>query len=345
MSNELLNQQSLNRIAELANVDSVSVAEAIQSLWSGYGQILRVRLENGNPEQRDNPQTAIVKMVSPPQDRNHKYGWSNDNSHQRKLLSYDNELAWYQGAGLQCTEDCRIPQMIGGAKQDDGWIFILEDLDAAGFSLRRNHVSDSQLESCLSWLADFHAEFLHDRKEPTTDVLHDKLWPTGTYWHLATRPDELKAMDSGPLKQLAPRIDELLKSARFQTLVHGDAKLANFCFAGDDRVAAVDFQYVGGGCGVKDLAYFVSSCFRDDECEKREAEILNRYFGLLRSAIDRRGLHSEFKDEIEAEWRQLYPVAWADFYRFLVGWSPGHWKMHGYSTQMTQRVIKKLEQE
>ena len=99
-------------------------------------------------------------------------------------------------------------------------------------------------------------------------------------------------MDDQALKGSAAAIDRILKDCQYQTLVHGDAKLANFCFSRDgSQVAAVDFQYVGGGCGMKDLAYFVGSCFRDDESAKMERVILDFYF----AEIDRflTGLGSE----------------------------------------------------
>ena len=98
--------------------------------------------------------------------------------------------------------------------------------------------------ACVSWLAGFHAQNLN--ADPAG------LWESGTYWHLETRPDELKRLDDPVLKQAASSIDQKLKDTKFQTLVHGDAKLANFCFSDDgNQVAAVDFQYVGGGCGMK----------------------------------------------------------------------------------------------
>lgn len=85
----------------------------------------------------------------------------------------------------------------------------------------------------------------------------DTLWKQGTYWHLSTRPEELAKMLDSPLKQHASHIDEKLDECSFKTIVHGDAKLANFCFTkSGTKSAAVDFQYVGGGCGMKDVAYF-----------------------------------------------------------------------------------------
>ena len=80
----------------------------------------------------------------------------------------------------------------------------------------------------------------------------------GTYWHLDTRPEEFEKIEHKQLKSKAHRIDEILKECEFQTIVHGDAKLANFCFSEHgEGVAAVDFQYVGRGCGMKDVTYFL----------------------------------------------------------------------------------------
>ena len=193
--------------------------------------------------------------------------------------------------------------------------------------------SDTELEACLSWLAHFHATFLHER--PTG------LWEIGTYWHLDTRPDELAELDDPELRAAAPAIDARLNASTFQTFVHGDAKLANFCFSVEGRVAAVDFQYVGGGCGMKDVAYFISSCLHEDECERREASLLDYYFGQLRGALERRGKEIDFA-ALEDEWRSLYPVAWTDFFRFLQGWSPGHWKIHSYSERLARAVLETL---
>ena len=276
--------------------------------------------------------SVIVKHIQWPKEKDHPRGWNTNLSHQRKLRSYQVEKNWYlQFAGLT-HPSCKVPQVLEVREQDDEMQLIMEDLDASGFQLRLNpgHVNLNQARNVLSWLANFHASFLGSSPEG--------LWPTGTYWHLDTRPDEWEKMQNLPLKAAARAIDERLNVSEFQTLVHGDAKLANFCFSESYGVAAVDFQYVGKGCGMKDVAYFISSCWEEDDCERYEGALLDHYFGELRAALNA----AVDGNRLEEEWRALYAYAWADFYRFLDGWSPGHWKMHAYSERLTQLVLAEL---
>ncbi len=117
--------------------------------------------------------------------------------------------------------------------------------------------------------------------------------------------------------------------------------MANFCFDSQlNRVAAVDFQYVGRGCGMKDVAYFISSCLSEDECQKQESDLLDCYFLALKQAL--KGQRALDVAELEQDWRALYPYAWTDFFRFLKGWSPGHWKIHGYSQMLASQVLNDL---
>ena len=300
----------------------------LQSLWSGYGAILRFGLEGG-----DRP-SVIVKNVSPPSAAQHPRGWNTDRSHARKLKSYLVESAWYQDYAKRCSPRSRVPECLAVARNGDEVILVLEDLDAAGFPLRAENGSRAQIQSCIQWLAEFHATFLHEQP--------DGLWETGTYWHLATRPDELAALPDKPLQAAAPLIDQRLQETRYQTFVQGDAKLANFCFSPHDtQVAAVDFQYVGGGCGIKDVAYFLGSCLHEDELAEQAEELLNFYFQELSQSLQQHHPPVD-SDELVTEWRQLYPLAWADFHRFLKGWSPGHWKLNSYSEQMTARALSLL---
>jgi hypothetical protein len=320
---------------ELANIikratqsKQIEEIEIVQNLWSGYGVIARY--------ETDNPKipTIIVKHVQPPSQGRHPRGWNTDLSHKRKLKSYKVEGEWYKTFARNCDHTCRVPECISAQINKDDMLIILEDLDASGFPKRKQNLSWEDMQSCLRWLASFHATFL--------GIKPSGLWGTGTYWHLATRPDELKALNDQSLKEAAGKIDQKLNSCKFKTFVHGDAKVANFCFSEKSQdVAAVDFQYVGAGCGMKDVAYFVGSCFYEDECEKFETEILNYYFNSLKQALLQKDQSINFP-ELEEEWRAIYPVAWADFHRFLKGWSPGHWKINGYSERVTRQVIENL---
>jgi hypothetical protein len=318
----------LEDLQQITGAKSVVRGERIQSLWSGYGELFRARLVGAEFER------VVVKHVRPPTAANHPRGWNTSRSHERKLRSYDVETAWYRDFAPKCSADCRVARSLGAHTTNGQWLIVLEDLDAAGYCERHSFMGEQDVQSCLKWLAYFHATFVGQSPEG--------LWPIGTYWHLATRPDELEALEDSALREAAPKIDARLNACHYQTLVHGDAKVANFCFSPEAfEVAAVDFQYVGAGCGMKDVAYFLGSTLNAAACESDADRYLEDYFRILHIAL------SELRPEIDAralqdEWRSLYPFAWADFHRFLAGWSPGHWKMNAYGRGLTDQVLTAL---
>ncbi len=316
-------------IRQATGASDIELVEVIQELWSGYGTISRYRLAGADRER------VVVKHVHVAGQAGHPRGWNTDHSHLRKLRSYEVESAWYRGWSSRCDENCPVPGCLALETRGEEILMVLEDLDEIGYSERLQRVGEREMLACLRWLANFHATFMGCEPEG--------LWNQGTYWHLETRPDELNVLTDLPLKQAAAAIDQRLRESRYQTLVHGDAKLANFCFStGGESVAAVDFQYVGGGCGMKDVAYFIGSCLAEEECERLEDRLLNYYFSNLREALVRRPPTFD-AGEIEDEWRGLFPLAWTDFHRFLKGWSPGHWKLNAYSERMARAVVSRIE--
>lgn len=319
-----MHESIVQLVRELTGAQRAVPVEHVQTLWSGYGAIVRCELHGAATDR------VIVKHIEPPIADSHPRGWNTDRSRARKLRSYEVEAHWYD-AWTSRLDGARVPACLGQCARADGSrVVVLEDLDAAGFAGRRHELDDREFDACLRWLANLHASFV--------GVVPEGLWPTGTYWHLATRPDELERMPAGPLRDAAPALDAALHGSKFRTIVHGDAKVANFCFADDGDVAAVDFQYVGGGCGVQDVAYFFGSCLTDRELHQRADAALDAYFAHLRAAAPAVDL-----DELEADGRRLYPIAWADFERFLLGWAPGgHKKLSRYSAGITAQALDSL---
>ena len=312
-------------VLEQTGASSARRAEVIQSLWSGYGEIVRYDLDGASYS------SVVVKHIAPPDQSNHPRGWDTDYSHARKIESYQVESNWYHHWSSRCDEACRVANCLGIKTIGSESIILLEDLDKAGYALRLDDLNEDSIRACLKWLAYFHGCFMNDK--PGT------LWEIGTYWNLSTRPDEWAAMEDGSLKQAASRIDDQLNNVRFKTIVHGDAKSANFCFSESGKaVAAVDFQYVGGGCGMKDVAYFLGSCMDEDACERYEQQYLDYYFKELKQALYQYHKQLDFP-ELEQEWRELFPVAWTDFYRFLQGWMPAHPKINRYTRKLADQVL------
>ena len=94
---------------------------------------------------------------------------------------------------------------------------------------------------------------------------------------------------------------------------------------------------------MKDVAYLMSSCLDGSESAAQQNELLAIYFRQLEHSLSVTNPKIDFP-ELENEWLSLYPFAWADFCRFLAGWSPGHWKMNQYNDRVTQSVLDELTQ-
>lgn len=308
------------------NLGKLISTNILQTLWSGYGELLRLQFEN---------KSIIVKYVKLPKTYSHPKGWNTDVSHKRKIHSYNVEVNWYKEFSATVDERCRIPQGLQYIKEDNKWLIVMEDLASIGLQYTTQNASKKHLISSLSWLANFHAKYMGKRSE--------FVWDIGTYWHLDTRLDELEALKDGELKNNAKQINSILNNVKYQTIVHGDAKLANFCFNYDGtKCAAVDFQYVGHGCGMKDLIYFMSSSIEPNQSAQMQEWVLNTYFSKLNKALKNYQPHLN-RDAIEEEYRAIYTIAWADFYRFLKGWSPNHYKINEYSQEITQKALATIK--
>ena len=304
-----------------------SKLQTLQSLWSGYGSIIRVTTNSpAHP-------ALIVKHIRAPE-THHPSGtprvsnWQGEASNVRKLRSYQVEANWYQYYAKGCAQHCAVPELLylHEDTQVGYQLIVMSDLDVQ-YPDRYSVLPIEFAILCLQWLARFHAHHLGNAG--------DGLWPTGCYWHLDTRQDELQAMADGPLREAAQALDQALANCAYKTLVHGDAKVANFCFDSvEPSVAAVDFQYVGVGCGMKDVAYLMGSCLSADQCSEFEDELLQAYFTEMSLLLP-----NSTMVPLEAEWRQLYPIAWGDFHRFLEGWMPGHVKIDRYMQRQTLQAL------
>ena len=309
-------------IAEELNLGELKSQEIIQNLWSNYGELVRLRFHN---------KSIIVKHIKLPKNSAHPKGWNTKLSHQRKLHSYEVEVNWYEKFSKNIDARCPIPKGLMTYKSENEYLIVMEDLASSGFDCIVKEASENHIKSSLRWLANFHARYMNTH--------NPSLWKTGTYWHLDTRPDELEALEDKELKKYAFELDSILKNAKYQTLVHGDAKLANFCFNNSGTLAsAVDFQYVGQGCAMKDVILFISSAIKPEDLENMQDWCLDTYFKELDEALKyyQCDINSA---EVESEYRELFCIAWADFQRFLKGWSPNHFKINTYTENLTKRAF------
>lgn len=136
-----MKQEYQDLILQACDASSLRVGAKIQTLWSGYGEIVRLHLEGCNRP------SVVVKHVKFPEEAEHPGGWNTDRSHTRKVKSYQVETHWYQN--YSTNQSCRIPACLAACSYGDEMLIVLEDLDVAGYDQRRYKLRNSASKSML----------------------------------------------------------------------------------------------------------------------------------------------------------------------------------------------------
>ncbi|KAF2128750.1 hypothetical protein P153DRAFT_367104 [Dothidotthia symphoricarpi CBS 119687] len=250
---------------------------------------------------------------------------------------------------------------------------------------KREALSPTQVNASLDWLASFHGFWwprvgTMDRsalvqpplEELTKDGQRDAsktVWTNGGYTYLATRRTEYNTLakdyhsdwnllltepvdfEKSSISEivalfLAPRITGRSPFTAYETLIHGDVKSENlFTSTAGDKVAFYDFQYVGLGLGVCDLAKLFTCSVplhmlvseqvipRELAMQDGEKRLLQRYWQKLREV-----------GEQEYEWTVFvrhWETALVDWLRFQASW--GFWGNTEWLEARVRNILKDEE--
>ena len=295
----------------------------------------------------------IIKSITPPSGPEHYH-------HKTKLQSYQNEKTFYENYAHFYAEYCKIPtfhfsylndndidQDENAKNQLDEIKLVLEDLVAYGTPNNlpnKTWLEWDQVKKIISWLAGFHAKGLILISEGNYNS--SDLWQRGTYWNLPSRQHNHKNMPESDLKEFATDIDIKLVNSKFFTIIHGDSKLPNFMVNDEfTKISGFDFQWTGRGCGLQDVYYLLTSCYKLEIGEETE-RVLPFYFEELEKYLNGKFDRQKF-DDLVTDWSGLWSFIVADFERMIRSWLPQEkmpaYKLTNYSDFHVKKVIQLLK--
>lgn len=236
---------------------------------------------------------------------------------------------------------------------------------------RRAVLEPSQIEAALTWMAKFHGNSWEHLPAPLDSFVlppleeaeyrrkggnRINLWLNGGYTYLSTRRKEYdlltQDLDSEwsaklccPIEDLKKTVAELVadfltpQGRPFETYIHGDVKSENMFFnESGTKVAFYDFQYIGLGLGVCDLAKLFT-CSIPATILMTEAEmveetfpmtdgeraLLREYWTTLDELTDQAGVDYPW-DLFVRHWEAAL-VDWCRFQASWGWWGNTHWLM------------------
>ncbi|KAH8914501.1 hypothetical protein BT69DRAFT_1232242 [Atractiella rhizophila] len=337
--------QSITSTIPSLSTYKLTQTHVLSSLWSNYGSIARLVFSPSL--------SLILKRVSPPPAKGKKA----DESHLRKLLSYEVESWFYAHLAPALSlhaqaGDCKIAKCYSSTRSKEGNIeLLMEDLSVS-FPESLYEFDLEQTLVALRWLACFHATFwgkpakeaakirppleYTDGGEKTGGV-----WTQGGYWYFDTRKSELKGVRNKLLLNWVEPLDKIIKeeSKNYGTLVHGDPKGENILFSPSSdpspTCAMYDFQYVGLSLPTRDLVYFL--------CTTASLSVLSSVDNLLDyylSILLEKNPNIEYRQErLKFHWELMV----VDWYRFMEGW--GRWGSFRWVEERAEEILKRWEKD
>ncbi|RAL14120.1 phosphotransferase enzyme family protein [Aspergillus homomorphus CBS 101889] len=304
----------------------------------------------------------ILKLISPPP------GSSSDEGHLRKMLSYEVEQRFYATVAPALGTGVAVAGCVASTYERDvpelrGLIAtLLVDLrgryPVAGG--KRSALSGVQVSAAVRWLAGMHArswglvpvgagreELVRPPLEEVRRVTPGTgVWLNGGYTYLATRRREYAALAAetgsewscalcGVVEGFGMSVAEMVAvvlapcGRAVESYIHGDVKSENlFTNETGDQVAFFDFQYVGLGLGVCDLAklFTCSVPLRMLVGEEDVEEVLGMGDGERALLEEYRARLLEGKGSEMYDWdtfKRHWETALVDWCRFQASW--GFW--------------------
>ncbi|TXT05271.1 uncharacterized protein COLE_06591 [Cutaneotrichosporon oleaginosum] len=336
----------------------------LQTLWAGYGQIVFVTARSSSS--RDTSR-YVLKLISPPpgNDEGHVRKLL---SYEVEQAFYATVAPTLDVPVAHCLASTHGMEGRPGADQLQGvTAMLLSDLrpDYPVAGGKRGVLSETAVHAALDWLARFHGASrgavgrhelggyllppLEEARRRERGPGGSKLWLNGGYTYLATRRGELADLadsDSEWNAAFCARDDALgcsvadavaavlTPSGRAaESVIHGDVKSENlFTTRKGDAVAFFDFQYVGLGLGVCDLAKLFTCSVPEDMLandvphalgmQAGEQVLLERY----RDEVLRAQRAGKAGREAEYAWSEMvrhWETALVDWCRFQASW--GFW--------------------
>lgn len=251
-------------------------------------QLVRVRLKYDLSEPGA-PKSVIAKFSS---DRSAM--------RDRNVIAYNNEVKFYQTLADRSKVPSPVCYYANIDTKANNHLILLEDLAPAVSGSRILGCSGQQAESAVKHIAEFHASWwekpsLNEIKwlpSPSRNIVLDPVERQSLYdqWWIAFfnkaahhLPDHLVNMGKF-LGKHQSWIEEYAANATPRTLIHGDFSLENVLFStnqGGSNITIIDWQSIGHGYGIFDVAYFLVEGLRTEDRRSFETDLLRGYHNLL----------------------------------------------------------------